>query len=313
MFFVLGFRGAWVSHAPPRVPKRQRQRQQPGASTTATTGHHPVQRLQHHRHQRLQGGPRHQARPTLPGPTHRPAMPTGTSTRSSKVPPPRHRQNITIHQGITYNALAIGISGGANTLSSAGGTLTNKVTSTTDTGNTTTPPPTHGIDTLDHNQCNTYNYRPEDSRRNYPNTRDNRHHQDRKPTDNQPTTRARRAPRQGWPARNRRPPKRRPRPAPTPTTPTPSDHHETHQPPSITCDTLTVGNTSDASTHGTIHTTTNPTNDVPRYVTYNTLTITTTALAQNNTYGAPPSASPRTPAKWRTNATSALHRAPSQG
>ena len=52
--------------------------------------------------------------------------------------------------------------------------------------------------------------------------------------------------------------------APTPTTPTPSDHHEIRQPPSITYDTLTVGNTSAANTHGTIHTTTNPTYDGPR-------------------------------------------------
>ena len=114
-----------------------------------------------------------------------------------------HRQNTTIHQHITYNALAIGITGGANARSSAGGALTNNVTSTTDTGNTATPPATHSIDTLDHSQCNTYSYRPKDSQRNYPNTRDNRHHQDRKPTDLQPTIRARRAPRQERHARDR--------------------------------------------------------------------------------------------------------------
>ena len=67
-----------------------------------------------------------------------------------------HRQNATIQQGITYNVLAFGITGGANTQSSAGGALTNTVPSTTDSGNTATPPPTHSIDTLDHNRCNTY-------------------------------------------------------------------------------------------------------------------------------------------------------------
>ena len=188
----------------------------------------------------------------------------------------------------------MGITRYANTPSSADGALTNNVTSTTNSGNTATPPPHHSIDTLDHNRYNTYNYRPKDSRRKYPNTRDNRHHQDRKPTDHQPTTSERRAPRQDWHARNRRPPKRRPRPAPTPTTPTPSDHHETRQTPSITCDTLTVGNTSDANIHSTIHTTTNPTNDVPGYVTYNTPTITTTTPARNNTHGAPTKDASRT-------------------
>ena len=53
------------------------------------------------------------------------------------------------------------------------------------------------------------------------------------------------------------------------------------------CDTLTVGNTSDANTLSTIHTTNNLTNDVRRYVTYNTPTTMTTTPAQNNTYGAP--------------------------
>ena len=47
--------------------------------------------------------------------------------------------------------------------------------------------------------------------------------------------------------------------------PTPTDPHETRKPPSIAYDTLTVGNTSIANTHGTTYTTTaNPTNDVPR-------------------------------------------------
>ena len=197
---------------------------------------------------------------------------------SGEVPPQRDRQNSTIHQGITYNALAIGITGGANTLSSAGGALTNNVTSTTNSGNTATPPPTHSIDTRDHNRCNTYNYRFKDSQRNYPKTREAT---GTTSTTSQLTTS------HEWLARNRPPTKRRPRPAPTQTTPTPSDHHETRQPPSITCDTLTVGNTSDTNTHGTIHTTADPTNDMPRYITYNVPTITTTTPAQSNTYSAP--------------------------
>ena len=167
-----------------------------------------------------------------------------------------HRQNTTIHQGITYNPLAISITGGANTQSSAGGALTNTVTSTTDSGNTATTPPTHSIDTLDHNRCNTYHYRPKDSRRNYPNSRDNRHHRDYKPTNHQP--------RVACPE----PPTTQVQAAPSTntdnTTPTPSDRHETRKPPSITYDTLTVGDSSVANTHGTIHTTANPSNDVSR-------------------------------------------------
>ena len=53
----------------------------------------------------------------------------------------------------------------ANTHSFPGGALTNIVTSSTDSGNTATPPPTHSIDTLDHNRCNTYHHIPKDSRR----------------------------------------------------------------------------------------------------------------------------------------------------
>ena len=97
-----------------------------------------------------------------------------------------HRQNTTIHQGITYNALAFGITGRANTQSSTGGALTNTVTSTTDSGNTATPRPNDSIDTLDHNRCNTYHCRPQDNRRKYPNTRDKRHHQDHKPINQKP-------------------------------------------------------------------------------------------------------------------------------
>ena len=153
----------------------------------------------------------------------------GTSARSGEVPPPR--QNTTIHQSITYSALALEI-----THSSAGGALANTVTSTADSGNTAPPPTTHST--------------------NLPNTGNNRHHPTS--TTNRPTTS------HGWHARNRRPPKGRPRPAATPTTPTPTDHHETRQPPSITYGTLTIGNTNAANTHGTINTTTNPTNDGPR-------------------------------------------------
>ena len=51
------------------------------------------------------------------------------------------------------------------THSSPGGALTNTITSTTYSGNTATPPPTHSIDSLDHNRCNTCHYRPKDSRR----------------------------------------------------------------------------------------------------------------------------------------------------
>ena len=91
---------------------------------------------------------------------------------------------------------------------------------------------------------------------NLPNTGNNRHHPTW--TTNRPTTS------HEWHARKRRPPKRRPRPAPTPTTPTPTDHHETHQPPSITYGTLTIANTNAANTYGTIHTTNNTTNDWPR-------------------------------------------------
>ena len=165
-----------------------------------------------------------------------------------------HRQNTTIHHGITYNALALRITGDTDTHSSAGDALSNTNTSTTDSGNTATPPPTHSIDTLDHNQCNIYHYRPKDSRRKYPNTRDNRHHQDHKPTNHeprvarpeQPTTQTRAAPSTNT---NDTHAIRPPRDTPT---------------PSITYDTLTVGNTSVANTQGTTHTTTNPTNNVPR-------------------------------------------------
>ena len=167
-----------------------------------------------------------------------------------------HRQNTTTHQGITYNALAISITGGANAQSSAGGALTNTVTSSKDSCNTAALPATHSIDTLDHNRCHTYHYRPKDSQRNYHNTRDNRHRQDHKPTNHQPRV-----------ARPE-PPTIQAQAAPSTdtniATPTPTDHHETRKPPSITYDTLTVSNTSFANTHGTIHTTANPTSDMPR-------------------------------------------------
>ena len=168
-----------------------------------------------------------------------------------------HRQNTTIHQGITYKALAISITGGANTQSSAGGALANTVTSTTDSGNTATPPPTHAQHR--HPRPQPVQHLPlqtKDSRRNYPNTRHNRHHQDHKPTKHQPRV-----------ARPE-PPTTQTQAAPSTntnnTTSTPTDHHETRKPPSITFDTLTVGNTSVTNTHGTIHTTANRTNDVPR-------------------------------------------------
>ena len=148
-----------------------------------------------------------------------------TGQQRPREPPPGvarshpHRQNTTIHQGITYNGLAISITSGANTQSSAAGALTYTVTSTTSSGNTATPPPTQSMDTLDHNRCNTYHYRPKDSQRNYPNTRDNRHHRDHKPTNHGPrvahpelpTTQA-----QAAPSANT-----------NNTTPMPSDHHET--------------------------------------------------------------------------------------
>ena len=165
------------------------------------------------------------------------------------------RQNTTIHQGITYNALAISITSGANAQSSAGGALANTVTSTTHSGNTATPPPTHSIDTLDHNRCHTYHYRFKDSQRNYPNTRDNRQRQNHKPTNHQPRV------------ASPEPPTTQAQAAPSTntnnTTSAPTDHHETSKPPSITYDTLTIGNTSAFNTDGTIHTTANPTNDVP--------------------------------------------------
>ena len=153
-----------------------------------------------------------------------------------------HRQNTIVHQGITYNALA----------------------STSPTALPAAPSPTLSpapptAATQRHHQlptAPTYHCRPKDSRKKKPNTRDNRHH----PT----TTKTRPTTSHEWHARNRRPLKRRPRPAPTPTTSTQSDHHETGQPSDITYDTLTVGRTSAANTHGTIHTTTNPTNDRPR-------------------------------------------------
>ena len=221
-------------------------RQQPGASLTATTATQPGTT------------PTTPSAPTTPrgARAKTPASNAHGNLRQEWQGPTPPRQNTTIHQGITYNAFAIGITGGANTQSSAGGALTNTVTSTTDSGNTATPPPTHSINTLDHNRCNTYHYRPQDSRRNYPNTRDNRHHRDHKSTNHQPrvarpeppTTQAQAAP--GTNTNN--------------ATPTPSDHHETRKQPSITYDILTVGNTSVANIHGTIHTTANPTNNVPR-------------------------------------------------
>ena len=57
---------------------------------------------------------------------------------------------------------------------------------------------------------------------------------------------------------------------------------ETRQPPNNTYDTLTVGKTTVANTHGTIHATTKPTNDVPRCLTYNTPTTANTTPAQSN-------------------------------
>ena len=60
-----------------------------------------------------------------------------------------HRQNTTIHQGITYNALQ------RQHPQLPGGALTNTITSSPDSGNTATPPPTDSIDTLDRNRCNT--------------------------------------------------------------------------------------------------------------------------------------------------------------
>ena len=155
-----------------------------------------------------------------------------------------HRQNTPRASPTTpYNA---------NTHSSPGGPLTNTITSKTDSGSTATPPLTQSIDTLDHNRCNTCHYRPKDSRRKSSNTRDNRHHQDHKPAKQQPgvarpeppTTQTQAAP--GTNTNNQR----------HQTTTRHANHHH---------DTLTVGNTNAADPHGNIHTTTNPTNNVPRY------------------------------------------------
>ena len=140
----------------------------------------------------------------------------------------------------------------ANTHSSPGGAPTNTNTGTTDSGSTATPPPTPSIDTLNHNRSNTCHYRPKDSRREYPNTRDNRHHQDHKPAKHQPRV-------------------ARPEPPNTNTQATQHQHqkHLRHQTTTRHAshhrDTLTVGNTNAANTNGNIRTTANPTNDEPRY------------------------------------------------
>ena len=151
----------------------------------------------------------------------------GTSTRSGEVPPLPSEHHHPPGQHLQRPRLRH---------STAGGALANTVTNIADSGNTAPPPTTHST--------------------NLPNTRNNRYHPTR--TTNRPTTS------QEWHARNRRPPKRRPRPAATPTTPTPTDHHDARQPPSNTYGTLAIGNTKATNTHGTIHTTTNPTNDGPR-------------------------------------------------
>ena len=156
-----------------------------------------------------------------------------------------HHQNTTRASPTTpYNA---------NTHSSPGSTLTDTNTTSTDSGSTATPPPTRSIDTLDHNRSNTCHYRPKDSRRRNPNTRDNGHHQDHKP--------AKRGPRVA-----------RPEPPTTRTQAAPSTKHQQHPRHQTTTrhanhhrGTLTVGNTNTANTHGNINTTTNPTNNEPRY------------------------------------------------
>ena len=70
--------------------------------------------------------------------------------------------------------------------------------------------------------------------RNYPDTRDNQHHQDRKPADYKPTTNARQALRQKWAPTPRTAddhPSAGPHPAPSPATPSPLDNQKKRHTP----------------------------------------------------------------------------------